>query len=53
MTLARKGGEVALQGAYKVLHEQRRGKRGTVEADAAPGRRLNVDADAFIHGGYD
>ena len=53
MTLAKKGCEVALQRAYKVRHEQRGGNRGVAEADEDSGSLLNVDADAFIHGGYD
>ena len=52
MTLAKKGCEVALQRAYKVRHQQR-GNRGVEEADEDSGSLLNVDADAFIHGGYD
>ena len=53
MALAKKGCEVALQRAYKVRHQQR-GNRGVEEADEEDlGSLLNVDADAFIHGGYD
>ena len=43
---------MALQRAYKVRHEQN-GNRGVAEADEDSGSLLNVDADAFIHGGYD
>ena len=53
MTLAKKGCEVALLRVYKVRHEQRGGNRGVAEADEDSGSLLNVDADAFIHGGYD
>ena len=52
MTLAKKGAEVALQRAYKVRQEQRR-RHGVVEADEDSGPLLDMDADAFIHGGFD
>ena len=52
MTLAKKGAEVALQRAYEVRQEQRR-RHGVVEADEDSGPLLDMDADAFIHGGFD
>jgi len=33
--------------------DERGGNRGVAEADEDSGSLLNVDADAFIHGGYD
>ena len=52
MTLAKNGAEVALQRAYKVRQEQRR-RHGSVEADEDSGPLLDMDADAFIHGGFE
>ena len=47
-----KGAEVALSRTYKVRRRQR-GVRGIEEADEDPGLMLDVDAEAFIHGGTD
>ena len=52
MTLAKKGAEVALSRTYKVRRRQR-GVRGIEEADEDSGPLLDVDAEAFIHGGTD
>ena len=50
MTLAQKGCEVALNRAY-VVRQQQRGQHGIIDMDEDSGPMLNVDADAFIHGG--
>ena len=52
MTLAKKGAEVALQKAYKVRQGQGRRHR-VVEPDEDSGPLIDMDADAFIHGGFD
>ena len=52
MTLAKKGCEVALQRAF-VVRQQQRGQRGIVDRDGDPGPLLDVNADVFIHNGFD
>ena len=52
MTLGKKGAEVALSRTYKVRRGQR-GVRGIEEVDEDSGPLLDVDAEAFIHGGTD
>ena len=52
MTLAKKGAEVALSRTYKVRGRQR-GVCGIEEADEDSGPLLDVDAEAFVHGGTD
>ena len=46
------GAEVALSRTYKVRRRQR-GVRGIEEADEDSGPLLDVDAEAFVHGGTD
>ena len=52
MTLAKKGCEVALTRAF-VVRQQQRGQRGIVERDGDPGPLLDMNADVFIHAGFD
>ena len=52
MTLAKKGSEVALTRAF-VVRQQQRGQRGIVERDGDPGPLLDMNADVFIHAGFD
>ena len=52
MMLAKKGCEVALTRAF-VVRQQQRGRRGLVERDEDPGPLMDMNADAFIHAGFD
>ena len=52
MALAKKGCEVALTRAY-LVRQQQRDQQGIVERDGDSGPLLDVNADAFIHAGFD